>query len=184
VYIVNPSGYVQVLIWGAQLEALAFPTSYIATTSAQVTRGADSASMTGTNFSSWYNQGQGTMFADFTISSRNDSPPYRGVYSLAVANCRLDVLKTTSGIPPNATRSIAVGRNKEVAAYSSANQTITEYINGVNTATLSPVAAINNTASSLAIGRDDAFSPLSGTISKLVYYPKALSSAELQEMTS
>lgn len=55
----NTSG---VLLWGAQLEAGAFPTSYIKTTSASVTRNADQASMTGTNFSSWYNASEGTAF--------------------------------------------------------------------------------------------------------------------------
>lgn len=51
----------------ANLEAGAFPTSYIPTTSAQVTRTADNASMTGTNFSSWYNQSEGTLVVGFDM---------------------------------------------------------------------------------------------------------------------
>ena len=57
------TGLLSVFLWGAQLEAGAFATSYIPTVASQVTRAADSASMTGTNFSSWYNQSQGTMYA-------------------------------------------------------------------------------------------------------------------------
>ena len=47
-------------VWGAQLEAGAFATSYIPTVASQVTRNADVATMTGTNFSDWYNQSEGT----------------------------------------------------------------------------------------------------------------------------
>jgi len=49
---------------GAQLEAGAFPTSYIPTTTATVTRAADVASITGSNFSSWYRQDEGTVFTE------------------------------------------------------------------------------------------------------------------------
>ena len=49
---------------GAQMEAGAFPTSYIPTTSATVTRAADVASITGAAFSSFYNQTEGTVFSD------------------------------------------------------------------------------------------------------------------------
>jgi hypothetical protein len=58
----TPNGTSGIRAWGAQLEAGAFPTSYIATTSASGTRNADLVSMTGTNFSSWYNATEGTVF--------------------------------------------------------------------------------------------------------------------------
>jgi hypothetical protein len=51
-------------VWGWQLEAGAFPTSYIPTTSGSVLRNADVATMTGTDFSDWYNANQGTFRVD------------------------------------------------------------------------------------------------------------------------
>ena len=46
-------------IWGAQVEAGAFPTSYIPTTTAALTRNADVATMTGANFSDWWQATRG-----------------------------------------------------------------------------------------------------------------------------
>lgn len=45
--------------WGAQVEAGSSPSSYIPTTSAAVTRNADVATITGTNFSDWWQAGLG-----------------------------------------------------------------------------------------------------------------------------
>ena len=50
-------------VWGAQLEAGAFATSYIPTTSATVTRNFDNLGITA--ISSWYNTAQGTVLAAF-----------------------------------------------------------------------------------------------------------------------
>lgn len=50
-----------IFIWGAQLEAGAFPTSYIPTTTGPVTRSADVCSITGSAFNGFYNQTEGTM---------------------------------------------------------------------------------------------------------------------------
>ena len=54
-------------VWGCQFEVGAFPTSVIPTdgTVGGITRNADVATMTGTNFSSWYNQTAGTFEAEF-----------------------------------------------------------------------------------------------------------------------
>jgi hypothetical protein len=58
-------------LWGAQLEAGAFPTSYIPTTTAAVTRNADVITMTGVNFSDWYNQSEGTVYIVENSASAN-----------------------------------------------------------------------------------------------------------------
>jgi hypothetical protein len=52
-----------VYIWGAQLEVGEFPTSYIPTTTTALTRNADVATMTGTDFSDWYSAGSGGLAA-------------------------------------------------------------------------------------------------------------------------
>jgi hypothetical protein len=59
---VTVSGTVQY----AQVELGAFATSWISTAGATATRNADVAQITGTNFSRWYSQSAGTLFADVT----------------------------------------------------------------------------------------------------------------------
>ena len=64
-------------VWGHQLEVGAFPTTYIPTTTAPATRVADLASITGTNFTSWYNPAQGTFSVEFqTIFTADSIPRY------------------------------------------------------------------------------------------------------------
>ena len=65
---VGTTGY-GVYVYGAQLEVGAFPTSYIPTTTAALTRNADVATMTGTNFSDWFNASEGTFAAEFQLQS-------------------------------------------------------------------------------------------------------------------
>ena len=55
--------------WGSQLELGSFATSYIPTTTTALTRNADVATMTGTNFSSWFNASEGTFAAEFQLQS-------------------------------------------------------------------------------------------------------------------
>lgn len=53
----------------AQLEAGAFPTSYIPTTTVALTRSADVCSITGTDFTSFYNNSAGTILSEAMIAN-------------------------------------------------------------------------------------------------------------------
>ena len=58
-----------IFIWGAQLEAGSFATSYIPTIASTVARSADVALMQGANFSNWYNQSEGAFVVGFALPS-------------------------------------------------------------------------------------------------------------------
>lgn len=62
-------------VWGAQLEAGAFATSYIPTTATALTRNADVATMTGTNFSDWYSAGIGGISVNSIPSTISGTRP-------------------------------------------------------------------------------------------------------------
>ena len=61
---------------GLSSTAAPFPTSYIPTTTGQATRNPDIAVMTGTNFSSWYNQSEGTVYAEADRIYTGNFPGY------------------------------------------------------------------------------------------------------------
>ena len=60
----------------AQLEAGSFPTSYIPTTTGSVVRSADVCNITGGDFNNFYNQSEGTLFAECQTPSANQ---YAGI---------------------------------------------------------------------------------------------------------
>jgi len=60
-----------ILLWGAQVEAGSFPTSYIPTTTGTLARGADVCNITGGNFNNFYNQSEGTLFSTASTFSPN-----------------------------------------------------------------------------------------------------------------
>jgi len=65
-----------VLVYGAQLEAGAFATSYIPTIASTVTRSADVATITGSLFSQWYAQPEGTILLNY-LATADPAGTYR-----------------------------------------------------------------------------------------------------------
>lgn len=61
-------------LFGVQIEQGTFPSSYIPTTSAAMTRAADIATIEGADFASWYNATDGTVYGEFDRKNPNASP--------------------------------------------------------------------------------------------------------------
>jgi hypothetical protein len=182
------NGYSGVYIWQSQFEALAFATSPITTTSAQVTRASDNASMTGTNFSSWYNQGQGTWLA--TAKTNSSVATGRAIVTYASISRLANYVHSTNGIAsydgtnvPVTANTITVGTLFKSATNYQANTGMNVCLNGGSVVN----SAYNNnfaSATFLGIGSDGSSgTPLNGTIAKIAYYPIALTNSQLQSLT-
>ena len=186
-----------IFLWGAQLEAGAFATSYIPTVASQVTRAADAASMTGTNFSSWYNDAEGTLYADFLPNAVAPSTVAQVILMASDASAantgeiykraNADV-STRFSVNSNSVSSafINLGVFTQSNTKSAGAYKVNDFA-GVRAAGTAVVDTTGNTAfvSQLNIGsyfNNTSF--LNGTISKLAYYPKRLTNTELQGLTS
>jgi hypothetical protein len=178
-----------VYIWGAQLEVGAFSTSYIPTVASQITRSADNASMTGTNFSQWYRADEGTLYQNFTaigvsvadrvsvhisdgapftngISFRNyNGPNAYAIYTNGVVQCGLTF--DVNVVPGIVNKVAGVYKTNDAAASKNAGPIFTD------------TSVILPTVNQLVF-------PASGCnyINKFAYYPKRLTNTELQGLTS
>lgn len=180
--------------WGAQLEAGAFPTSYIPTTTAQVTRSADAASITGTNFSSWYRQDEGTVYAEYTYSA-DGSIIYQATDDAGNNFIRLRPLGNqhqtfylSNGV--NYAQIYDQGGLNLKTAKTATTYKVNDFAVMTNAGNIGPYNTDGSgllpvSLTKLIIGSNTVgTSVINGTIKKLTYFPKRLSNDELVEMTS
>jgi hypothetical protein len=178
-------GYSGIYIWGAQLEAGAFATPYIPTVAAQVTRLADSAVMTGVNFSSWYRQDEGAFFVDSTNSGAFGIPI--NIHD-GTANNQYQVLTGTSGTAFLVNTAGVIQANFGTRA-NPAKTSVSYKFNDLLASTNGSVPATDTSATlplvnACIIGsRYDNSNHINGYIKRLTYYPQALTSANLQAIT-
>ena len=183
-----------VTLWGAQLEAGAFPTSYIPTVASQVTRAADAASMTGTNFSSWYNQAQGTLYAEASVIGATADAVIASANSGTTNNdIRLRVLSSSNSLgfrvfadgvsqaALSTTNAFTVGQEfKSVGVYKVNDFAFSA--NGLPVTT--DTTGVLGVVTQFQLGAVGAVSVLNGHIRKLSYYPLRATNAQLQGLTS
>jgi hypothetical protein len=193
------NGFGGIYSWGAQLEAGVFATSYIPTVASQVTRSADSASMTGANFSSWYNQAEGTFMYNATVPVGGSSAQPNYVVGLgnATDNDKFSNMGNyqlrRNYVCPSLNEIGQTYLQKQLVsafAFSTTQNLVSAALSGVllnnNSALTSFVTNGISEYGILGIGNNGRLAsaiPATMTIKKIQYYPTRLTNAELQEMT-
>jgi len=192
----DASGVGDVLtIWGAQLEEGSFPTSYIPTSGTALTRSADTASITGTNFSSWFVQNNGSFYckADLQSPASGGQAPIFSVDNSG-ANFRAASRRVNSGVRiTTATDGIDItspsawnGEIKEFSLTWVANDCAlvdSGTLIGIDTSTVNPLSTVNQ----LLIGNVNSggfLTRMGGHIARLTYFPDRLPDATLQVITA
>jgi hypothetical protein len=189
------NGFDGVFVWGAQLEAGAFATSYIATVATTQTRNADQALMTGTNLSSWYNTSEGTLYGDYFTNDTTNAQPFCCEASTASRNQILYMIKNSvgqaraglSGSPGGnfdftTLGAVAVGQQVKMSlAYKTNDSAGVKDGGTVSTSSLNGVI----TPDRFGIGTTGSATSnfLNGCLRKLAYYPVRLTNAQILNLT-
>lgn len=179
-----------IFIWGAQLEAGAFATSYIPTVASQVTRTADTAAINAPNFASWYNQSAGSFVVEFqtvpisiTLSRGMldfDTNLNKRIVYIASGGTQAGTFDGSGVI--TASGSVISGTAKVAMAYSASDRAVTT--NGGTVATGAAPAAGFTASTSLNIGGTSGSGSVNGYIRSVRYYPTRLTNAQLQALTA
>jgi hypothetical protein len=194
--IFSGAGDITLRIGLPQLEQGAFATSVIPTTTTALTRNADVANMTGTNFSGWFNATEGTVVAIgqmLSVSGAASRSIFDATDGSTVNRINGRLLTATSG--DQAT--IRSGGTTQFQA-ASINNTTTAIKNFVVAYKTSDFAVTSNgsvpvtqASGAIAVGVNqmqlgnavNAVEPLCGYIRRIAYYPVRVTNAQLQALT-
>jgi hypothetical protein len=184
---VTANGTDGLYIWGAQLEAGSFPTSYIPTSGATATRSADIASIPVTDFG--YNTDAGTLVVEASALSAgiaanlNDGSDANRAFIFM--DSAYQGLVTSGGVAQ------AVLDNGTISAGTVYKIAMATKLNDF-ALSLDGAAAATDVSGSMPVGvttmnigsRLSGVGPINGHIKSIQYFPRRLSNAQLQELTT
>jgi hypothetical protein len=180
-----------IYVWGAQAEVGAFATSYIATTTAAATRLADVASITGGNFSSFWNASEGTVVVrgDYSyiatgqpglVRADDGTDGERMMLAITSGTQRFTIVDGSVEVADISRTGVIVGTPFAQAAAYKVND-CASVVNGGTAGTDATVTipTVTTMRFSRTIGADYP----NGHIQSLSYYSKRLSNETLQALT-
>jgi hypothetical protein len=185
-----------IYIWGAQLEAGSFPTSYIPTTTTALTRAADVASVN--TLSPWFNAAEGTLYVQFLNGVDTFAQRFAAIND-GTSNNNIEIISSSAGVGPYAfistsgsgqtpgpspTSSIAANTQYK-AAIAYATDNTAGFLNGVQNVIDTTAVTIPTGLTKLQIGSQTSSVNWSNAwIQRITYYPRRLSQAEGEALTS
>jgi len=180
-----------IFIWGAQLEAGAFPTSYIPTTTTALTRSADVASVN--TLSPWFNSVAGTLYSESQLTRQNATAGLNTFYIWDTGTSEIKTFYRASGATGAAViSSSSLQADLTPTAVIPAN-TITKlalaYAANDFAASGNGGAAVTDTAGTVPSGLSQVLlggpsGILNGYLRRITYYPVRLTNAQLQNLTA
>lgn len=200
----SDSGTVDLLLWGAQLEAgSGAPSSYIPTVASTVTRVADTAIIAaGSAFTSWYTgDTSGTFYADWHGGVRSTTGTNRTVFSTSdVVNRHFHMMQTAAagnlrvsdfgGSTSVTTANAMTSGARTKGAFSFNVGSVKLCLNGGTVAsgslvfTTAPTWLVIGGTSTNGTSITDANVLLNGCVRQIKYWPTILPDAELQSLTT
>lgn len=179
-----------IYFFGLQIEAGAFATSYIPTTTTSLTRNADVVQMTGTNFSNWYNASEGAFGVQVLCDNDIDNAYYvsanDGTSSELMGLRRFKPRITTALIIDSGATVLDLGPTGTFTLGVPFKATLAYKLNNCATAVLGNTPSTDAsvtlpTVDRINIGaRNGGLNPLNGWIQKLQYWPQRIINAETQ----
>ena len=180
-----------------QLELGAFATSVIPTTTTALTRSADVASVN--TLSPWYNSTASTLYAEWTpiaATMPTGATQVIAIFNDTTANNTQNLFQSqtvatkasqnmlSGGVNPGRIDSGGAYSNataKAATVFAASDRAIS--VNGT-AATTSTSGALPTSITRLELGGNGGFNYLNGYLRRITYYPRRLSNAELQTITT
>ena len=181
--------------YGAQMELGSFPTSYIPRPdTSTATRSPDNVSMVGENFSSWYNQSEGTIVSSWKMPTIPSSTVSMiSSFSDGTTNNRFMHYKSEFGannLVRTSANGTAVNNGFGDIIFNALSKTAFSYETGTTITSYngSPANVVSQSVptsvNALYIGGNPSgITDGSVTFSQLTYYPRRLTNSQLQNLT-